>query len=99
MPRSRSRKGRKPYRPPTDIPPALAAKQARDYSSESQKWGLPIIGGEGPWDMSVTMRFRREDETTVPADPSQLPRKHRLYGLKKGLLEYDENGNLREVTK
>lgn len=41
MPRSRSRKGRKPYRPMRDVSPALAAKAEQDRITEAGKafWG------------------------------------------------------------
>jgi hypothetical protein len=96
MPRSRSRKGRKHYRP-RELPPALAAKDDRDYKNEARKYGLPIIGGQGSWDASVSGRFDRDMETTIPVSPDILPRKHRRYGLAKGLLEYDETGKLVKV--
>jgi hypothetical protein len=94
MPRSRSRKGHKPYRP-RELSPALAAKADRDYRDEPRKFGMPIIGGQGSRDASLSAREGKE--LIIPADPGQLSRKARLYGLKKGLLEYNESGKLIKV--
>jgi hypothetical protein len=96
MPRSRSRKGRKSYRP-RDFTGALAVKDGRDHKNELRKIGLPLIGGEGSWDLSMAMLEGKDKY--IPDNPELLPRKARRFGLKKGLLGYDESGKLIKVTE
>jgi hypothetical protein len=97
MPRSRRRPGRRPYRPPADVPEVLAAKRRRDEVNASRKHGGALgVGGMWPGDLSLSMRDAdRPDAETAP--PALLRRKERRYGLAAGWLAYDADGRLVRV--